>query len=78
MSKDSFKDFVANRYGCLGELSSMFVNHNLTIVFLGFFANQVDIHTNKLAVEVHAYYTMLGSPFAGTFHKKLQSLSRDV
>ena len=56
----------------------MFVNHNLTIVFLGFFANQVDIHTNKLAVEVHAYYTMLGSPFAGTFHKKLQSLSRDV
>ena len=29
--KDSFKGFVSNRFRCMGELSSMFVNHKLTI-----------------------------------------------
>ena len=38
--KDSFKGFVSNRYGCLGELSSMFVKRNLTIYP---FLNQVDV-----------------------------------
>ena len=51
---DSFNDFVSNRYGCLGELSSMFRNHNPTIDL--FFVNQVDIHINKLVVAVDASY----------------------
>ena len=37
--KDSFKDFALNRYGCLDEFSSMFLNHNLTIDFFFFESN---------------------------------------
>ena len=29
--KDNFEGFVSNRFGHLGELSSMFVNHKLTL-----------------------------------------------
>ena len=54
MIKDSFKGFVSNRFGRLGELLSMFVNHKLTID--SFFEYQVDIRTNKLVLAVHAYY----------------------
>ena len=54
--KDIFKGFVSNRYGCLGELSSMFLNHNLTIGL--FFLNQVDIQKNKLEVAMHVYYNI--------------------
>ena len=49
-----FKGFASNRYECLGELSSMFLNHNLTIDL--FLVNQVKIHINKFEVTVHAYY----------------------
>ena len=71
--KDSFKGFVSNRYRCLGELSSMFLNRNLTIDL--FFVNQVDIHVRKFVVAVHAYYNIawfsLYCEVASMFHEKI-------
>ena len=72
LNKDSFKDFPSNRYGCLGELSSMFLNHNLTIDL--FFVNQVDVRISKLEVAVYAYYNIawffLYCKIASIVHKK--------
>ena len=52
--KDSFKGFASKRYERLSELSSMFVNHNLTIDL--FFVNQVHINANNLVLIVHSTY----------------------
>ena len=51
--KAGFRGFASNRYGCLRELSSMFLNQNPTIDLN--FVNQVDIHINKLEVDIHKW-----------------------
>ena len=51
--KDSLKGFPSYRYGCLQELPSMFLNHNPSIDLI--FVNQVDIHINKLKMDIHKW-----------------------
>ena len=49
-----FKGFVSNRFGRIGELSNLFLDHEKAID--AFFNNQVDEHSNKLVLAVSCYY----------------------
>lgn len=51
--KLQFKGFISNRFGRLGELSSLFLQHKAML--LVFFDKQINVNANKLVLAVSCY-----------------------
>ena len=53
VTKNEFKGFISNRFGRIGELSHLLIDHLQHI--RDFFEEYVDENSNKLVLAVHTY-----------------------